>query len=189
MSESKLAVEVAAVLDEFTAAQRAQAIGQARLQKLVFARQIGEGQIQFEAVIDETADAGEIYTMLSRVETAADRLKAKVDLSGHYARILNIVSQIEMSRKKLAEDAVKFDAQNAVRSAGRRIPIARTEQQNTALQQHGEAIREGFDRIAETEKAIAECRRILDGEEPFAVLAEQIAERLDSVRGSRAAAA
>lgn len=187
--ETKLATEVAAVLDEFAAAQRRDALDKARLQKIIFARQIGEGQLQFEAVIEDSADAAEIYAMLARVETAADRLKAKVDLSGHYARLLNHCGQIEMARKKLAEDTVDFEARNAAANANRRVAIRMTDAQSAALKQHRDGIRDCWERIEETQKAIAECRRVLDGEDPFAVLADQIAQRLDGLRGSRPAAA
>lgn len=189
MSDSKLAIEVAAVLDEFAATQRAQGVAQARLQKIIFARQIGEGQVQFEAVIDEAAEATEIYQTLARIDAAADRLKAKHDLSDHYGRLLNICGQIELSAKKAAEDEVEFQAKNAARNAGKRIAIVMTDQQTAALKQHRDAIRDGFERIAELQKAIAECRRVLDGEDPFSVLDGQIAGRLDKLRGSRPAAA
>jgi len=40
--DRKFAVEVAAVLDEFAANQRQQAVAAARMQKIVFQRQIGQ---------------------------------------------------------------------------------------------------------------------------------------------------
>ena len=186
-----LAIEVAAVLDEFTAAQRREAIAQANKQRLTFVRPLGAGQLVCEMVIDEAEDAVAIYEKLARVEAAADRLKAKVDLSDHYSRVLGSVNQIEMQRKKLAEDDVKFRAENAARNANspRRNPVILNDAQNAALRQHRNSIKTLFENIDETQKAIAECRRILDGEDPFAVVAEQIEERLDRVRGSRDAAA
>jgi hypothetical protein len=184
-----LAVEVAAVLEEFSAAERARGVTAARMQKLVFQRQVGEGAIVFEAVIDETADAKEIYAMLERVEAAADRLKAKVDLSGHYGRILNNIALIEQARKRLAEETVEYEANNAAANRNRRTPIILTDAQSSNLKQHRTAIKDCFDKIEETQKAISECRRVLDGDDPFQVLSDQIAERLDAVRGSRSAAA
>ena len=184
-----LATEVAAVLEEFVAAQRAQAVGQARLQKIILARQIGEGQLQFEAVIEEGATAAEIYDMISRVESAADRLKAKVELSGHYGRMLNIAGQIEITIRKAAEDRVTFEAHNAAANAHRRIAVTMTKAQGAALEQHAANLKDCWQRIEETEKAIAECRRILEGEEPFSVLADQVGARLDKLRGARLEAA
>jgi len=125
--------------------------------------------------------------MLSKVEAASDRLKAKIDLTEHYSRILNIVSQIEMAEVKKVEDAREFMRKNAMQR--RREAVEMSESQKSTLRQHEIGIKDCFARIAETEKAISECKRVLDGEDPFAVLADQIAERLDKVRGSRAAAA
>ena len=185
----KKLVEFTAVLDEFAANQRRQGIEGARLQKIVFARQIGEGQIQFEAVIDETAEAPEIYKMLARVEAAADRMKAKVDLSGHYGRILNNCALIEQATKKYAEMMVSADAIRAVDSIGKRRLQEHRDQDKAALRQQKESIKDCWEKIDETQKAIDECLRILGGEDPFVVLADQIAKRLDALRGSRSAAA
>ena len=181
----KKLVEFTAVLDEFAANQRRQGIEGARLQKIVFARQIGEGQIQFEAVIDETAEAPEIFKMLARIEAAADRMKAKVDLSGHYGRILNNCGQIEMAQKKLAEMMVSADAKRAAASVGRRQLVAVSDADKAGFRQQEDAIKDCRDKIEETQKAIDECLRILDGEDPFVVLADQIAKRLRELKGIR----
>lgn len=187
---SKLAVEVAAVLDEFVASQRRQALSDARLQKLVFQRQVGEGAIISEFVIDEQADAAEIYARLARVETAADRLKAKVDLSLHFGTILNKCGVIDMARKKYAADRVEFEAKNAAQDATRRVKrVGLTDQQQATLKNQLDTIKGEWEKIEETQKAIAECQRILAGEDPFQVLADQIDRRLDELRGSRPAAA
>ena len=185
----KKLVEFTAVLDEFAANQRRQGIEGARLQKIVYARQIGEGQIQFEAVIDETAEAPEISKMLARIEAAADRLKAKVDLSGHYMRVLMAAGQIEMATKKYAEMMVSADAYRAADSIGKRRLQEHRDQDKAALKQQKDAIKDCWEKIEENQQAIEECKRILEGEDPFEVLADQIAKRLDALRGSRSAAA
>ena len=185
----KKLVEFTAVLDEFAANQRRQGIEGARLQKIVFARQIGEGQIQFEAVIDETAEAPEIYKMLARVEAAADRMKAKVDLSGHYGRILNNCALIEQARKKHAEMSVRANAMRAADSIGKRRLVEIRDADKAALQQQEDSIDDCWEKIEETQKAIDECLRVLDGQDPFVVLSDQIAKRLDALPRRRRPAA
>ena len=186
---TEIATELGALLDEFTAAQRRDAISQANKQRLTFVRPLGTGQIVCEMVVDEAEDAVSIYEKLARVEAAADRLKAKVDLSDHYSRVLGSINQIEMARKKLAEMVVESDAKRASASINRRALVPISDADKIAQKQQRDSMKALFENIDETQKAIAECKRILDGEDPFAVVAEQIAERLDRVRGSRGAAA
>ena len=186
---TEIATELGAILDEYTAAQRRDAIAQANKQRVTFVRPLGSGQIVCEMVVDEGESAVSIYEKLASVEAAADRLKAKHDLIDHYGRVLGNINQIEMARKKLAEMVVESDAKRAAASINRRnlVPIADADK--AAQKQQSDAIKELFARIDENQKEIAECKRILNGEEPFAVLADQIAERLDKVRGSRGAVA
>lgn len=184
-----LAAEIAAIFEARDAELRAQALAQTNKQRLTFVRPLGSGQIVCEMVVDEGESAETIYEKLASVEAAADRLKAKHDLSDHYGRMLGNINQIEMARKKLAEMVVESDAKRAAASLNRRnlVPIADADK--AAQKQQADAIKELFARIDENQKDIAECKRILDGEEPFAVLADLIAERLDKVRGSRGAVA
>lgn len=188
MSEDKkLAVEVAAVLDEFAAAQRAQALDQAKRQRITVVRSIGEhgGQVHFETVIDEGASADEIFRLIAPLDGALDRLKAKSDLSDHYFRILNKCGEIEQAMHKAAEDQVTFSAQNRERNKSRRVEVVgMTAPQRATLDGHRTSIRAGMARIDELWKAVAECRRILGGEDPFQVLDEQVKTRVEKLRGT-----
>lgn len=188
MSETpRLAVEVAAVLDEFAASQRALALDQAKKQRLTVMRSIGEhgGQVSFETMIDEGASADEIYQLIAPLDGALDRLKAKSDLSDHYFRILNKCGEIEQATHKLAEDQVTFSAQNRERNKSRRVEtVGMTPPQRATIDGHRTTIRDGFARIEELWKAVAECRRILGGEDPFQVLDEQVRTRVDKLRGA-----
>lgn len=184
-----LAAEIAAIFEARDAELRAQAIAQTNKQRLTFVRPLGSGQIVCEMVIEEAETAETIYAKLANVEAAADRLKAKVDLSDHYSRVLGSINQIEMARKKLAEMVVESDAKRAAASINRRNLVEISDADKIAQRQQRDSIKTLFENIDETQKAIAECKRILDGEDPFEVVAEQIAERLDRVRGSRGAAA
>lgn len=189
MSESKLAIEVAAVLEEFSANQRAQGIAQARLQKIVFARQVGDGQVQFEAVIDETADASEIYTMLNRIDAASNRLKAARDLECHYDRLLNLCNQIEMSQNALSSDQARFRAENAKRNSGKREAQPMPASHQVILDQHETAIRDAWAKIDDLMKAVTECRRVIGGADQTEVMGQQVRKRVDELRGSRLAVA
>jgi uncharacterized membrane-anchored protein YhcB (DUF1043 family) len=182
-------IRFAAVLDEFVAAQREQALVQTKRQRITVTRPVGDMHVQFETLVDESASPAEIFDVLAPLDTALDRLKAKVDLSSHYERMANLCGQIEMSAHKLATDRAKFQADNEARNERRRTPIVLTQPQRTALDQHRQAITDSFERIAELKKAAAECRQIIGGEDPFAVLDRQIEERLDRLRGARPDAA
>lgn len=178
-----------AVLDSFAAAQRQQALFETKRQRVIVTRHVADLNVQFETLVDEGASATEIFAVLAPLDGAILRLKATVDLSSHYDRMANLVGTIEMSMKKLATDRIKFQAENAQRNQSRRSPIVLTDAQRKALDQHREAIRDSFERIDELKKAAFECRRVIGGEDPFAVLEGQIDERLDQLRGERPDAA
>lgn len=190
MSDEDDIVKFAAILDEFAAGQRKLALSETRKQRLTMMRGVGEGcQVSFETVIDEGTEPAEIYKILDAVDQALSRLKAKSDLSDHYFRMLNDCGQIEMTQKKLASEQLTFEAENAVRNANRRVAVTLTSGQRVALDNYRQSIRDLFERLAEKQKAAAECRRILDGEDPFRVLDDQIRERIAQLRGGSAAAA
>lgn len=184
------AVKFAALLDEFAAAQRGLALAETRKQRIMVGRHVGDQNITYEVVVDEGASSADIFRILEPLDGAIDRLKAKADLSDHYSRIANHLGQIEMSMKKLAADRIKFQAENAQRNErGRRTPLVLTGPQKAGLDGHRQAIRDGFGRIEELQKAAAECRRVLGGEDPFQVLDDVIAAKLDELRGARQDAA
>jgi hypothetical protein len=183
------AAEIAEILTAFTEEQRRAALNQHRWRKITVARVVGDTQIQCETVVDEQAGATEIFEALAPLDAAIDRLKAKSDLSDHYGRIASCLNEIEMSVKALARDTHRFQADNAMRNQTRRNPITYTEAQKANLTQHRESIKERFERIEELQASARETLRIVDGEDPFAVVAEQLAKRLDAVRGERQDAA
>jgi multidrug resistance efflux pump len=157
---------------------------------LHYVRQVGEAQISCEIGMDEDHEGSEaIFRTIAEIDAAVDRMKAKADLASHYARLLNIFGQIEMSRKALETDTVRFETENATRYEGRRMPGGLTDQQMTAIEQHRVAIREGHARIADVQAAIVEARRVLEGEDLFAVMSQKVTEGLEKLMVRRPAAA
>jgi hypothetical protein len=183
------AAEIAEILTAFTEEQRRAALNQHRWRKITVARVVGDTQIQFETVVDEQAGAIEIFEALAPLDAAIDRLKAKSDLSDHYGRIASCLNEIEMSAKALARDRHGFAVRNAKGNERRRTEVGLTAQQELALNQHRESIRERFERVDSLYASARETLRIVGGEDPFAVVAEQLAKRLDELRGERQAAA
>jgi hypothetical protein len=182
-------VEIAEILTAFTEEQRRAALNQHRWRKITVARVVGDTQIQCETVVDEAASAAEIFMALSPLDAAIDRLKAKSDLSDHYGRIASCLNEIEMSVKALARDRHGFATRNAQSNARRRTEVGLTAQQELALNQHRDSIRERFERVDALYASVRETLRIVGGEDPFVVVAEQLASKLDTLRGERQAAA
>lgn len=149
---------------------------------LHYVRQVGEAQISCEIGLDEDHEGAEaIFRTLAEIDAAADRMKAKADLASHYARLLNIFGQIEMSRKALETDTVRFETENATRYEGRRVPGGLTDQQMAALEAHRAAIRDGHTRIADVQAAIVEARSVLEGDDLFVVMSEKVAAGLEKL--------
>jgi hypothetical protein len=180
----------AALLDQFAAEQRALALTQTKKQKITIVRNIGQiCQVNYETVVDEGAGADEIFNLLEGIDGAIDRLKAKSDLSDHYNLSANECGQIEMAVKRLAGLRIQFAAENTRRGQNRRQEVGLSATQQTSLDEARRTIRDLFEKIEERKLAIAECRRVLGGEDPFKILDEQIDKRLDALRGNRADAA
>jgi hypothetical protein len=188
MSEDRL-TEFAALLDEFVAAQRRAALADTKKQRITIVRNIGQvAQCTFETVVDEGTSGEDIWRLLAPIDAALDRLKAKSDLSDHLNLTLNEISQIELTVKKMARQRHEWAVQNERASHGRRQAIVGlTGQQEAQLIEDRRAIRLAFEKIAEKLKAADEVKRILAGENPFDLLADQVSERLDRVRGERPA--
>lgn len=183
------AAEIAEILTAFAEEQRRAALNQHRWRKITVARVVGDTQIQCETVVDEQAGSGEIFDALAPFDAAIDRLKAKSDLSDHYARIGMCLGEIEMSARALARDRHKFELENAARNQSRRNPIILTAAQDAQLKQHRDNIKEKFIRVEELQAAASETKRILGGADPYQVISDQIAVRLDALRGERQDAA
>jgi hypothetical protein len=179
----------AAVLEEFAAAERARALTETRKQRISVARRVGDQNIGFEIVVDEGSAAAEIFDLMAPIDSAIDRLKAKADLSDHYTQMANLAGTIEVSLNHIATARAEFETVNAKRNLQRREPITYTDAQLRNIDASQTAIRDSFEKIAEKRKCVAECLRILAGEDPFKVLDEQITARLDRLRGARQDAA
>jgi hypothetical protein len=182
-------IKFTAVLDEFAAAQRAAALGQAKRQRITVTRPLGDLHVQFELVVDEGSSPAEIYEVLAPLDAALDRLKAKVDLASHYERINDICGQIDLAVNKLAGERAKFQAENEVLNETRRAPVVLTTAQRSALDHHRGTIRDHFVRIEEVKIAAGECMSILKGASRLELLDRQINERLDKLRVMRPDAA
>jgi hypothetical protein len=149
---------------------------------LQYVRQVGEAQISCQIGLEEDASPEAVFEAIAKVDAAADRMKAKADLVSHYARLLNIFGQIEMSQKALEADTLRFETENAARSEGRRRDVDMTIQQQLALKAHVDATRDAHARIADVQAAIVEASRVLDGENQFKVMLEKVAEGLEKLK-------
>ena len=189
MSEHKtgeIAAELLAILDTYTGEQRARALAEQRRARIALTRTIGEGlQVSYEVNVDEHEGVKEIYDRLAPVDAALDRLKAKGDILDRYGRLLMTCGEIENTMRTLAQHQVKFEAERVARNSGRRVQREEpTDLQKGTLSQIRQSIRELWDRVDDYQARIAECKRVLEGEEPFAVLADQVAGRIAELRGT-----
>lgn len=183
-------VKFGAILDEFAAAQRSLALTQVKRQRITVMRRVGDMTISFETLVDEGADADEIFGLLAPLDVAVDRLQAKANLSDHYGNMLNACGEIDLTVRRMAADRAEYEDRNRRRNVGRRTElVGLSAEQQQKLTQARDTIRQKFERIEELKKAAAECRRVLAGEDPFAVLDDQINTRIDALRGQRPEAA
>jgi anti-sigma28 factor (negative regulator of flagellin synthesis) len=184
------AQEIAEILAAYTEEQRRAALNQNRWRRITLAWAIGDMKIQCETVVDEQASDAEIYASMAPFDAAVDRLQARAEVVANYETIASCVGQIEVSAKARARDRYEFARKNQQQNINRRNEIVGlTAQQNSMLSVHGEAMRANFERIEELRATIAQLMRVVDGDDPIAVKARHIDERLDALRGERQDAA
>jgi len=189
-------VEFTAVLDEFAANQRRQALAENKRQKITYVRQI-EGkagmsgsQIVTEFVVEDGADSEEIFGRLVNVDAATDRLRAKVDLAGHYGQMLNKCGAIEIAERELRGALESYAVQNVAHNKSRRIErVGLTERQKQEIADRRSRIRADLTAIDEVKRAAEECRRVLNGKDPFVVLNDEVERRLRLLRADDRAVA
>jgi len=189
-------IEFGAILDQFVATQRAQVLTEQKRIKITYVRQI-EGkagmsgsQIVTDMVIEEGATQAEIFDRLSAIDAAADRLRAKAELAGHYGQMLNKCGAIEVGESELRKAIETYAAQNVAHNTRRRVErVGLTERQESEIRDRRVRIRQDLEAIEEAKRAAAECRRVLDGEDPFAVLSDEVERRLRILRADGRAAA
>ena len=184
------ASEVAALLQEFAAAQREHALTQTKRQRIVVRRTIGDMEVTFESLVDEGSSPKEIFAVLEPLDGALDRLQAKAFLSAHYNSILNKCDKIEIASKDLQAHRISYEEANALRNTNRRIErVGLTPEQSKSLKVIRDDIFKLWGEIAGCEKAAAETLRIFEGEDPFVVQRDQVRERIDELRVTRQDAA
>ena len=184
------ASEVAALLQEFAAAQREHALTQTKRQRIMVQRTIGDMQVSFESLVDEGASPQEIFAVLEPLDGALDRMQAKAFLSAQYNSILNKCGKIEAAAKDLQTHRVSYETANALRNTNRRVErVGLTVEQDKALKVIRDDIVKLWQDIAEGEKAAAETLRIFEGEDPFVVQRDQMRARIDELRVTRQDAA
>ena len=178
---------IAALFHDFASTQREVLIAQSRKQKITIVRNIGQVcQCTFETVVDEGTDTEEIYQLLAPIDAALDRIKAKSDLSDHFYRAMNKLSEIDMATQKLVAQRALFVERNALHSQGRRREqVGLTEAQQKELLANRQNIIGLWETVEDTQRAANETQRVIDGENPIVILREQIAKRIDELRASR----
>ena len=163
---------------------------ESRFRKITIAHQIDKTTtVQAEVLIDEMEDAGGIFRALQPIDDAFARMEAKAELNRLLNAMLNKCGEIEMSVRKHAAERYSYEVKNRAHNANKRIEIGLNAAQQQNLKQNRDAIRDGFERIDEMQKAVEENRRVLDGGDPFEVLVKKIDERLHALRGERQDAA
>lgn len=182
--------DFAGILDEFVAAQRRAALGEARKQKITISRRIeGFCDVHYETVIDEGTSSTEIFHLLAPIDAAIDRLKAKEELRLHYNTALNGCAKVDQQRKKLDSEREGYEKENAARSENRRQRVVMTSQQMAGLKGIREGMNVLFAEIDDILQAADEERRVLTGADPLELLREKVMQRLDALRGNRDEAA
>jgi hypothetical protein len=146
-----------------------------KLHRVTLTRQFSNGaQFQLEAFVSETASAEEIHAIVARGEAVAARLRAKEELAIHLGRMDGLADQIEMLIRQSVEEWPQM--------GGRGVPMPMSSAQASAARQTGDDLRVCWAQLAGLERAAAECRRMIDGEDPHAVLQKRITGRLDKLR-------
>jgi len=183
-------IKFAAILDEFAASQRALALTQTNKQRITLRRNVASNcEIVLEKVLDADASAAELYQAIEPVSGAIDRLANFVEMRSWYDRLAEAVNMLTVQVKTLAEDQVTIQSENEERNRSRRVPgvpVVVGKLQRAKLDNHRTSIRALNANIDTYKKEIANCRRVIGGEDPFMVLDEKIELNLGKLRGMAA---
>jgi 3-hydroxyacyl-CoA dehydrogenase len=129
-------------------------------------------QIGFETGVLQSIDAAALDRIADKMTHVADRLQAKVELIEHEKQIRILRHTLDVAAKSHVQRTEEYKAENDERSPGRRI-VRMTVQQKTNLDQIQEQIKDLKEQIALREESIAQCRRLIGGdEEPLPLAAE-----------------
>jgi len=182
-------IKFAAILDEFAASQRALALTQTNKQRITLRRNVASNcEIVLEKVLDADASAAELYQAIEPVSGAIDRLANFVEMRSWYDRLAEAVNMLTVEIKTLAADQVTIQSENEERNRDRRVPKLHRASlaDRVKLDNHRTSIRSLNADIDTYKKEIANCRRVIGGEDPFAVLDEKIETNLGKLRGMAA---
>ena len=182
-------IKFAAILDEFAASQRALALTQTNKQRITLRRNVASNcEIVLEKVLDADASAAELYQAIEPVSGAIDRLANFVEMRSWYDRLAEAVNMLTVEIKTLAADQVTIQSENEERNRDRRVPKLHraAHADRVKLDNHRTSIRSLNADIDTYKKEIANCRRVIGGEDPFMVLDEKIELNLGKLRGMAA---
>jgi hypothetical protein len=183
-------IKFAAVLDEFSAQQRALAIGQASKQRIMWSRTIGGGgnNVSFEAMIDDTAEPAELNALLDKMADAGDRQEARAQLDLHMRQLRLDLGTLEREKAGYAKHYQDITEQNMAASANRRREVTFSKPQIQELERMRVSLREAEAAIEERKLTIGECRRIVGGQSRIEA-AEETQRQREAQAAARPAAA
>jgi Zn-dependent M32 family carboxypeptidase len=188
MPEEEL-VKFAAILDEFAAAQRRQALDQARKERITITRPIGNAHAQVELVVDEHTSSQDIWQLIAPIESALERLNAKNQMETWLESALADARTIDVGQGELRQLRADYEEVNTIASIGRRLAPQLTSAQKSTLSNQRKSILDTFEKIDEKRERVARWRRVFNGEEHAQILEEELDAMLDELRGARPAAA
>jgi hypothetical protein len=182
-------VKFAAILDEFSAHQRALAIGETRKQRIMWSRTIGGGgnNVSFEAVVDDTVDAAELNALLDKMADAGDRQEARAQLDLHMRQLRLDIGVLEREKASYAKHYQDITEQNMVASQNRRKEVTFTKSQTQEMERMRTSLREAEAAIDERRLTIGECKRIVGGQSRIEAVEET--QRQREAQAARPAAA
>jgi hypothetical protein len=183
-------VKFAAVLDEFVAAQRAQAIGETRKQRIMWSRTIGGGgnNVSFEAVVDDTAEPAELNALLDKMANAGDRQEARAMLDISMRQLRLDLGTLEREKAGYAKHYQDITEQNMAASQNRRREVTFTKSQTQELERMRTSLREAEAAIEERRLLNDECKRIIAGQSRIEAVEETQRQR-EAQAAARPAAA
>jgi hypothetical protein len=183
-------IKFAAVLDEFSAQQRAMAIGETRKQRIMWSRTIGGGgnNVSFEAVVDDTADAAELNALLDKMADAGDRQEARAQLDLHMRQLRLDLGTLEREKANYARHYQDITELNLVASQNRRREVTFTKSQTQELERMRVSLHEAEAAIEERRLTIGECKRIVGGQSRIEA-AEETQRQREAQAAARPAAA